>query len=161
MNTFFEFVPNTLKYVALDYKHPWGISRGSVLQKFSTVSPLHTKLQVWTFKDVNICLILARNQNLCHQHQTWVTLQLAFHLLLLTILQLYHLPPSLSPPISNSSCLFTRHQSLYASWCTVFLYFSRSCTVKLETFSLFFVFVFYVHTMCVKSIINLLQYSTI
>ena len=48
----------------------------------------------------------ARNQNLWHQRQAWVTLQLAFCLLLLMILQLYHLSPSLPPPISNSSCMF-------------------------------------------------------
>ncbi|KAJ8776637.1 hypothetical protein J1605_015226 [Eschrichtius robustus] len=44
------------------------------------------------------------------------------------ILQLYHLPPPLPPPVSNSSCLFTRCQPLYASCCTVLLYFSRSWT---------------------------------
>ena len=32
--------------------------------------------------------------------------QLALQLLLLMILQLYHLPPLLPPPVSNSSCLF-------------------------------------------------------
>ena len=84
----------------------------------------------------------ARNQNLCHQRQAWVKLQLALRLLLLTILQLYHLPPPLPPPVSNSSCLFTRSQPLYASCCTVLLYFSRYCPVRLKMFSLFFVFVF-------------------
>ena len=59
------------------------------------------------------------------------------HLLLLTILQLHHLPP-LPPPVSNSPCLFT--------WCqpripAVPLYFSRSCTVRWKTFSLFFVLI--------------------
>ena len=54
------------------------------------------------------------------------------------------LPPPLPPPVSNSSCLFTRCQPLYASSCTVLLYFSRYCTVRLKMFSLFFVFVFYV-----------------
>ena len=73
----------------------------------------------------------ARNQNLCHQHQVWVTLQLALQLLVLMTLQLYHLPPPLSPPISNSSCLFTWCQPLDASCCTVLLYFSRCCTVKI------------------------------
>ena len=60
------------------------------------------------------------------------------------ILQLYHLPPPLPLPVSNSSCLFTRCQPPYASCCTVLLYFSRYCTVRLTMFSLFFVFVFYV-----------------
>ena len=57
-------------------------------------------------------------------------------LLLLTILQLYHLPPPLSPPVSNSFCLFPQCQPLYASCCTVLLYFSRYCTVRLKMFSL-------------------------
>ena len=65
-------------------------------------------------------------------------------LLLLMILQPYHLPPPLPPPVSNSSCLFTRCQPPYARCCTVLLYFSRCCTVRLKIFSLFFVFVFYV-----------------
>ena len=69
-------------------------------------------------------------QNLCHQHQVWRTSQLALFLLLLTTLQLYHLPPPLPPPVSNSSCLFTRCQPLCASCCTVFLYFSRYYTVR-------------------------------
>ena len=35
----------------------------------------------------------ARKQNFCHQRQVWMKLQLDVHLLLLTILQLHHLPP--------------------------------------------------------------------
>ena len=46
-------------------------------------------------------------------------MQLALCLLLLMILQLYHLPPPLPSPLINSSFLFTRYQSLYASCCTV------------------------------------------
>ena len=61
----------------------------------------------------------ARNQSLCQQCQAWVKLQLALCLLLLMILQLYHLPPPLPSPLINSSFLFTRYQSLYASCCTV------------------------------------------
>ena len=53
------------------------------------------KLQ--TFKDVNMHLIPARYQDLCHQHQAWVKLQLALHLLLLPIIQLYRLLPPLPP----------------------------------------------------------------
>ena len=91
----------------------------------------------------------ARNQNPCHQHQVWVTLQLALQLLVLMTLQLYHLPPPFSPPISNSSCLFTWCQPLDASCCIVPLYFSRYCTVKLNIFSLFLCFLC---TIYVKSI---------
>ena len=54
----------------------------------------------------------------------------------------------LTPPVSNSSCLFTWCQPLYASCCTVLLYFSRCYTVRLKMFSLFCVcflcFFFYV-----------------
>ena len=45
-------------------------------------------------------------------------------------------PTSFPPPVSNTSCLFTRCQPQ----CTVLLYFSRYCTVRLKVFSLFFVF---------------------
>ena len=37
--------------------------------------------------------------------------------------QLHHLPPPLPTPVSNPSCLFTWCQPLYASCCTVLLYF--------------------------------------
>ena len=74
----------------------------------------------------------ARSQNLCHQHQVWVTLQLSLHLLLLMILQLYHLPHPLPPLVSNSSYPFTQCQPLHTSCYTVLLYFSRYCTVRLK-----------------------------
>ena len=54
----------------------------------------------------------------------------AFCLLLLTILQLYHLSPCLPPPVSNSSCLFTQCQPVHASSCTILLHFSRYCSVQ-------------------------------
>ena len=66
--------------------------------------------------------------------------EIALCLLFLTTLQLYHLPPPLPPPVSNSSCLFTRCQPLYASCCTVLLYFSKYCTVRVKIFSSFFGF---------------------
>ena len=77
-------------------------------------------------------------------------LQLALRLLLLTILQLCHLPPPLPPPVSNSSCLFTQCQPLYASCCTVLLNFSRYCTVRLKMFSLFLVSLFFMYYLCEK-----------
>ena len=116
------------------------------------VSPLHTNLQVAGFQ---------RCGRAFHQHQAWVKFQLALHLLLLTILKLYRRPPPLPPLVSDSSCLFTWSQPLYASCCTVLLYFSRYCTVRLKMFSLVFVFVCFLCIICVKSIINLLQCSTI
>ena len=46
---------------------------------------------------------------------------------LLMILQLYHLLPPLSPPVSNSSCMVTQYQPLYASCCAsqgiIFMYY--------------------------------------
>jgi len=73
------------------------------------------------------------------------------------ILQLYHLPPLLTPPVSNS-WLFMRRQPLYASCCTVLLYFSWYCAVRLK---MFYFLCLFLCVICVKSNINLLQYSTI
>ena len=82
----------------------------------------------------------------------------SLHLLLLMILQLYHLPPPLRPVVSNSSCLVTQHQSLHASCSTVLLYFSRCYKIK----NAFFIFcVCFACIICVKSVINLLQCSTV
>ena len=47
--------------------------------------------------------------------------------------RLDHLPPPLPPPASNSSCLFTWRQPLYASCCSVLLYFSRYCSVQFSS----------------------------
>ena len=59
-----------------------------------TVSPLPTNLQIANFQRCGCAF---------HQPQVRVKLQLALHLLLLTILQLYHLPPPSPPPVSSSS----------------------------------------------------------
>ena len=55
---------------------------------------------------------------------------------------LHRLPP---PPSSstNSSFLFTRCQPLYASYCTLLLYFSRHCTVRWKMFSFLCLFLMY------------------
>ena len=85
-----------------------------VLQKH-TVSPLHTNFKLWIFSNANV-----------HSHvrllKGWVKLQLA--LLLLSVLQLCHLSPPLLPLVSNSSCLFTQCQPLYAGclYCTTVLF---------------------------------------
>ena len=127
-----------------------GIFRATVLEwgaiAFSvagTVLPRHH----WIFS--------RRDQNLCHQHPVCVKLQLALCLLLLVVLQLYHLPPLLPPPVSNSSCLFIWCQPPYTSCWTVLL--SRYCIVRLKMSSL----CLFLCIICVKSIINLLQYCNI
>ena len=108
----------------------------------NTVSPLYTNLQVANFQ---------RCECVFHQCQVWVKLQLALHLLLLMILQLYHLPSSLPPPVSNSSCLFTQCPPLYASCCTVttvlfkVLYCKMYCTVLKNVFFIFCVCFFMYH----------------
>ena len=77
-----------------------------------TVSLLHMNLHGTSFQ---------RQEHVFHRSQAWEKLQLALCLLLLTVLRLYHLPPPLPPPVGNSSCLFTRCQTLYAS---IVLYYS-------------------------------------
>ena len=61
--------------------------------------------------------------------QAWLKLQFAFRLLLPIVLQVYHLPPLLPLPVSNSA-----HQLLFESCCTILLYFSRYCTISLLFF---------------------------
>ena len=90
-----------------------------------TVSPQHINIQVLNFQ---------RCELVFQQSQEGVTLKLALHLLLLTILQVHHLPPPLPPPVSNSSCLFTWHQPLDASCCSSLLYFSKYYTVRLKIY---------------------------
>ena len=81
-------------------------------------------------------------------------------LLLLTKLQLYHLPPPLPPPVCNSSCLFVQCQTLFSSCCTVLLCFSRFCTVGLKMFSLFFCACF-LYIICVLCCAVLSHFSCI
>ena len=96
-----------------------------------------------------------------------------FHFLLLTVLQLYRLPLPLPPPVSNSSCLFTRCQPCVPAIVLYYLlYFLRYCTVRLKMFSLFSVCflciimhkdmtknVWFLYIIFMKSNINLLQYT--
>lgn len=116
------------------------------------LSLLHVNLQIANFQRCKCAF---------HYPQVWVKLQLTLHLLLLMLFQLYPFQSALPPPANNSSCLFTGWQPLYASCCTVLLYFSRCCTVRLNVFSLLIMFMFvFLCISCVKSTINLLQYST-
>lgn len=71
----------------------------------------------------------------------------------------YIYPLHMNPQVANCQrCKRVWHPP-YVSCSTVLLYFSRHCTVILKL--LFFMFVFYVHIICAKSIINLLQFYTI
>ena len=67
-----------------------------------------------------------------HPRQAWVKLQLALCFLLLVILQVYHFPSPFPPPVSNSSCLFTQCQLLYAI--SVLYYYTLQGTVRLKVF---------------------------
>ena len=69
-----------------------------------TVSPPHMNLQVVNFQ---------RCKRAFHQCQAWVKLPFALCLLLLTILQLCHLPPPLPPPASDES---PRKPQVLCSW---------------------------------------------
>ena len=61
-----------------------------------TGNPLHRSLPASNFQ---------RCERVFHQCQAWALLQLALHLLLLMILQLYRLPSPLPPPVSNPASL--------------------------------------------------------
>ena len=88
------------------------------------------------------------NQNLCCPRQAWVTLRLPW-VLLRTTLQLCRLPPPLPPPVRNSGCPFTQGQPLYASCCTVLLYFSRYCAIRLKMI-FYFLCLFFMYYLCEK-----------
>ena len=78
-------------------------------------------------------------------------LQSAPHLLLLVILQLYRLPPPLSPPVSDSSRVFPQP----ASVCTGLYHFTfQDCEIK-DVLLCVCVFAFYVF-ICLENIVNLL-----
>ena len=78
---------------------------------------------------------------------------LALCLLLLMILQLYHLPPPLPSLVSNSSCLFTGCWPLYVSCCTGLLYFSSYCIIRLKMLYLcLFAFMYYLYEKYYKPI---------
>ena len=119
------------------------LAAATLYSKFCTYETSSYKL-----KDVDTHLAPARNQNRCHGCQTGVRSQLALHLLLLIVLQLHHISPPLPPPVGYSSWLFIWCQPLYASYCTVLLYFSRYCAVGLEM--LYFVCLLFMCNLCEK-----------
>ena len=90
----------------------------------------------------------------CHQRQMWVKLCFSLLLLLLTFSStISHLPSS---PSSNQWLFLPVHLMPILLYCTTVLF--QYCSIRLKMFSLFFAF--YVCITCLKSIINLLQYST-
>ena len=92
------------------------------VESISTVGPLHVKHQAVNFQ---------RGQRVFHQHQAWMKLQLALHLLLLKILQLCHLWPRLPPPVSNSSCLHSMPASVcQLLYCTTIPFKVPYCKIK-------------------------------
>ena len=58
--------------------------------------------------------------------------------------------PSLTPPISNSSCLFTLCQPLYASCCRTIVLFKVLCCKILNVFFIFCVCLFFIYYLCEK-----------
>ena len=107
-----------------------------------TVSTLQMNCQVWNFQ---------RCKHPFHQHQAWVKSQLVLRLLLLVaILQLCHLPPPLSPPVTLLPSSLDATPD--ARHCTVLQYFSRYCTIRLKIS----LCVCFICISCVKTTINLL-----
>ena len=113
-------------------------------------SPMHEPSSCKLFQDVNTRSISMRHElsdvvpSCCHDVVPSASgqLQLVLCLLLLTILQLYHIPPPLPPLVSDSSCLFTQCQPPYASCCTIVLI--KVLYLKIKNVSFFCVCFFYV-----------------
>ena len=127
----------------------------SVFWKGAAGVPLHTNLQAVNFQRWKCASGSSKKPEPVPSASGMSEIAACPHLLLLTNLQLCHLPPPFPPSVSNSSYLFTRCQLLCASCCTVLLYFSRYYTVRFKCFLCFLCII------CIKSFINLLQYSTI
>ena len=127
---------------------PWPWRRNGEaanLQRPYTVHPLPTDLQMPTSEDVNKCSHIKSRKGVSN-------ITAVRCLLLLTTLQLYRLPPPLSPPVSNSSYLFTRCQPVcQLLYSTTVLFKALYCKIKI---------LFFMYYLC-ETIINLLQYSTI
>ena len=93
------------------------------------------------------CELFQRCDCAFHQCQVWMKLQLAFHHLLLTILQLSHA----SPPFLHQSVTlhaFSLNASPYMP-VVVLPYFSRYCTIRFKMYPLFFV-CFLMYYLCEK-----------
>ena len=113
------------------------------------VSYLHTNLRV------------AKNFERCerafHQCQVWVTWQLFLRLLLPPVLRLYSLPPPCPPSSATLLASSFNASPCMPSCCTVLLYFSRHCTVRLQMFYLCLFFMYYLCEQFYKPIT--VQYS--
>ena len=123
------------------------------------VTPLHTSLQMQTFNDANMHSHV-QSRKLVHMSGVHCHLRAsstsgcAFVYFIVQYCIDYSSTLYFKPRMSRS-----KHKSSGDVAGTT--YFSRYCAVRLKMFSLFFVFVYFLCIICVKSIINLLQYSTI
>ena len=137
----------------------WGREKG--IKEYKPVSQFVPHINVWWMSKM-FCPFLRSwfwiiRQHLFSSYTCFWLKNLRFN----TFLLLYYLKGTVSPLHTNLQVLnFHRWervcQTLYADCCTVLL-FSRYWIVRLKIFSLFFVLVFYVCIICIKSIINLLQ----
>ena len=119
------------------------------------VSLLHTNFQVLNFQRCRCASGSSKNQNLSHEHQTWVTFQLALCLLPLMILQLYHLPHILHPQsVTLLACSLVASPYMPAFYCSMIFSKVRKCKIILFcvrlyckiTFFLFFcLFMYYLY----------------
>ena len=91
---------------------------------WTTENPLHMNLQGANFQRCECGF----------QRWALVKLQFALCLLLLMILQIYHFPPPLAPPLVNNCCYLLVHlmPALQASCCNILLYFSRHLWTTLD-----------------------------
>ena len=110
-------------------KTNWSRNRKSLDQFIDNiVSPYLWTFKFGTFKVVNVLSLNIRCE--------WTALTL--HLLLLTVIHLYQLPPLLLPPVSSSSWLFTRCQPL-CTICSTVPFKVMCCKIKnVFTFCVFF-----------------------
>ena len=133
------------------------------LKEHSTVSSLHAHLQVANFQRCE--LVFVCNWFMClvcgvmyvHPLRVAVCVCALLHRAGQSAVVQYHY---FKPTMSRSKRKAEMIQLVLlrcVSCCTILLYFSRYCTVRLKMFSLFFCCLC---NICVKSIKNLSQYST-
>ena len=137
----------------MDTEAWWATLRGAA--ESDTAMTEHTTVQIHiTQVHTHSTHTSSKDENPCHRHQAWVRFQLTLHLLLLTMLHTYHLPPPLPPSVSNSSRQLLDAGLLIPA---VILYSYSFTVLYYKIKSVFFIScVCFLCIMCVKSIINLL-----